>query len=222
MYLKILDERRIHILREISEKIDVGVYYMAGGTALALQLGLRKSVDFDFFVPHKFHAELLLDQLKSLNYPLETINVYDGTCDVLLDGVQVSFFYYPQKMLRPYVEEKGWKRLRMAGPEDIAVMKAAAIGARGAKKDFFDLYQILHLTNFGIKDLVDGLFVKFGDKHDFSYIGMGLNYFEDAETENLPETYLKYNWEEIKKYFSEIQEPFFKELRLRSSISNPS
>ncbi|MCD7957611.1 MAG: nucleotidyl transferase AbiEii/AbiGii toxin family protein [Lachnospiraceae bacterium] len=221
MYLEILDERRNHILREIVEKVDIGVYYMAGGTALALQLGHRKSVDFDFFVPHKFHAELLLDQLKNLNYPLETINVCDGTCDVLLDGVQVSFFYYPQKMLRPYVEEKEWEHLRMAGLEDIAVMKAVAIGSRGAKKDFFDLYHILHRMDFGIKDLVDGLFVKFGEKHDFSYIGMGLNYFEDAETEILPETFVKYNWKEIKKYFSEIQEPFFTELRLRSRLSDP-
>ncbi len=216
MHLDILDKKRIHLLKNIVDAIHSPSYYMAGGTALSLQLGLRKSVDFDFFVPDRFNSELLFQQLKNLDCHIEVIHVYDGTYDVLLDGIQVSFFYYPQNMLRPYIIPDGWNGLLLASPEDIAVMKAAAIGSRGAKKDFFDLYQILHLTDFTISDLAEGLFQKFGSEHDFSYIGMGLNYFEDAEKESLPPVYVDYNWDKIKNYFSDIQGSFFDQLRIRS------
>lgn len=101
----------------------------------------------------------------------------------------------------------------MASVEDIATMKALAIGSRGAKKDFFDLYEIFHSIDYNVADLVSDLHEKYGEQRDFSYIGMGLNYFEEAEQERLPETFVKYNWSEIKKSFSKIQQEFFHELR---------
>ena len=64
MHWSILDNKRISLLEEIVECVDIGEYYMAGGTALSLQLGLRKSVDFGFFVPHKFNPHSLYVQLK--------------------------------------------------------------------------------------------------------------------------------------------------------------
>ena len=49
MHLEILDERCIHLVRELAEIPETTCFYLAGGTALSLQLGLRKSYDFDFF-----------------------------------------------------------------------------------------------------------------------------------------------------------------------------
>ena len=46
MFLETLDDHRIELLKKIVNKVDIGEYYMAGGTALSLQLELRKSVDF--------------------------------------------------------------------------------------------------------------------------------------------------------------------------------
>lgn len=77
---------------------------MIGGTALSLQLGLRESYDFDFCVKKEFNNELLLEELKKLGN-VEVIQNQKGTCDVLLNGVQVSFFYYPNKVLKNILEK---------------------------------------------------------------------------------------------------------------------
>ena len=63
MFWETLDDHRIELLKKIVNRVDIGEYYMAGGTALSLQLGLRKSVDFDFFVPHNFNTDTLYAQV---------------------------------------------------------------------------------------------------------------------------------------------------------------
>lgn len=82
MHWNILDKKRISLLREIVKSVEIGEYYMAGGTALSLQLGLRKSVDFDFFVPHKFNPHSLYAQLKDICIDdITAVNVDNrGTC----------------------------------------------------------------------------------------------------------------------------------------------
>lgn len=216
MHWDILDDKRISLLKKIVEGVDIGGYYMAGGTALSLQLGLRKSVDLDFFVPHKFNPHSLYAQLKDIcPDDIISINVDNrGTCDAILQGVQVSFFEYPYNVLYGYVHDQSIPGLAMASIKDIAAMKALAIGSRGAIKDFFDLYQIYQRIDYSTRTLIHDLYLKYGENADLSYIGMGLNYFEDAEQERLPETYVTYDWKEIKRFFSDIQQEFFHEIDL--------
>ena len=102
--------------------------------------------------------------------------------------------------------------LNIASILDIAVMKLVAIGGRGAKKDFFDLYNIIEKCNISINELVKGLKQKCGDNINYVNIIMGLSYFEDAEDEILPKTFVDYNWENIKKFFVELQKKIQKEL----------
>lgn len=156
MHLEILDQPRIDLLKEIVSNIDIGEYYLAGGTALSLQLGLRKSVDFDFFVPHKFNTDALYTQLADLcPDDIRATAVDDrGTCEVIMNGIKVSFFEYQYDTVYEYVRDKDLPALAMASIEDIAAMKVAAIGGRGSKKDFFDLYEILTRTNYSVKQLV--------------------------------------------------------------------
>ncbi len=125
-----------------------------------------------------------------------------------MSGVQVSFFHYPYSMIHPYVEEPLEKPLYMASVWDIAAMKANAIGSRGAKKDFFDLYQIYQKTDLTTEHLIDCLYKKYGLSYDFSYIGMGMAYFADAENEPSPETCIPYDWESIKRFFLEKSKEF--------------
>ncbi len=66
MYWSIIDKERYELLRKITETISLDNYYMIGGTALSLQLGLRESFDFDFCVPNQFNNEILLQELKNI------------------------------------------------------------------------------------------------------------------------------------------------------------
>lgn len=204
MYWNIFDKSRYELLKKISEVISIDDYYMIGGTALSLQIGLRESYDFDFCVKGEFNNEVLLEELKSVGN-VEVIQNQKGTCDVLLNGVQVSFFYYPNKVLKDFVKVEEIPNLKIASVLDIAIMKVVAIGGRGAKKDFFDLYNIIKKCNITVDELVNGLVQKCGNNVNYLNIIMGLSYFEDAEDEVLPNTFVPYNWENIKKFFIEFQ-----------------
>ena len=204
MYWNIFDRNRYDLLKKLSEEVSINDYYMIGGTALSLQLGLRESYDFDFCVKGEFNNELLLEELKKIGN-IEVIQNQKGTCDVLLNGIQVSFFYYPNKVLKDFIKVEEMPNLNFASILDIATMKVVAIGGRGAKKDFFDLFNIIKKCNINTYELVEGLKQKCGENINYVNIIMGLSYFEDAEDEILPNTFVDYNWGEIKKFFIEFQ-----------------
>ena len=207
MYWNIIDKDRYKLLKDIIETVTIPTYYMIGGTALSLQMGLRESFDFNFCVPTQFNNELLLEELGKIG-EMKVKQNQSGTCDVILNGVQVSFFYYPNKIINELVKPQEMPKLKMASILDIAIMKVVAIGGRGAKKDFFDLYNIINKCKISIKELAEGLIEKCGNKTNYVNIIMGLSYFEDAEQEILPKTFVEYNWEEIKEFFINYQREF--------------
>ena len=211
MHWNILDKDRYKLLKDITEKISLENYYMIGGTALSLQLGLRLSYDFDFCVQNQFNNEILLQELKTLGL-IEVKQNQKGTCDVILNGVQVSFFYYPNPNINNYITTDEMPKLKMASILDIAIMKIVAIGGRGAKKDFFDLYNIINKTDIDIKELAQGLIKKCGDNVNYMNIIMGLSYFEDAEQEILPDVFVEYDWDSIKEFFINFQGKFEKQI----------
>src|SRR3989344_1611864 len=116
-------------------------FYLAGGTALALQLGHRISVDFDLFGGVDIEKDLLRKVKRvfpdSVSVPL--INNPDEL-SVLVDGVKLTFLKYPFPVLNDYVDLAGLKTL---GILELAATKAYTIGRRGSLKDYIDLYFVL-------------------------------------------------------------------------------
>ena len=208
MHFEIIDKDRFELLKKITENVSIPNYYMVGGTGLSLQLGLRESFDFDFCVKEQFNNEILLEELKIIGQT-EIKQNQKGTCDLIINGVQVSFFYYPNRVINDYVTTKEIPKLKIASILDIAIMKIVARGGRGAKKDFFDLYQIMNRCNISLNDLANGLIQKCGTNVNYANIVMGLSYFEDAEQEILPKTFVEYNWDEIKRFFVKFQAEFY-------------
>lgn len=211
MNWNIFDKNRFKLLQKIVETVSLENYYMIGGTALSLQLGLRESYDFDFCVPNHFNNEILLEELGKIG-TVEVKQNQKGTCDVILDGVQVSFFYYPNNVINDFVETDEMDNLKMASILDIAIMKVTAIGGRGAKKDFFDLYNIMKRCEISVSQLAEGLIQKYGNNINYFNTIMGLTYFEDAEQEILPKVFVEYEWDKIKEFFIKIQSDFQEEL----------
>lgn len=202
-----IDDNRYKLLKDITQTISIPQFYMIGGTALSLQLGLRESYDFDFCVPKQFNNELLLEELGGLG-EIKVKQNQKGTCDITLKGVQVSFFYYPNKVLKDFVTTEEMPKLKMASILDIAIMKIVAIGGRGSKKDFFDLYHIMNKCEITVEEIAKGLIQKCGEQTNYVNIIMGLSYFEDAEQEELPRVFVECNWENIKDFFIRKQQQF--------------
>src|SRR3990167_8536501 len=121
----------------LEKLVDVArPFYLAGGTALALQFGHRISVDLDFFIPELFDVKKLINDLSKVGN-LEIEDESDITFNGSLDGVKISFFKYNYPLL---FETKDFKGVKLADERDIGAMKIEAISNRGSKKDFVDMY----------------------------------------------------------------------------------
>ena len=175
-------------------------FYLAGGTALALRLGHRVSLDLDLFsATNTLDADerkALLDALEASG-PLRIKGVKDGTCHLDLGGAPVSLFHYPYPMLR---HSQSWRGLDVASLEDIAAMKLSAVLGRGSKKDFIDLYELCRRP--GLDRAMKAASRKFPLYADFPLqAARALLYFEDAEKEPMPRMLDATTWEDIKAYF---------------------
>ncbi len=171
--------------------------YLAGGSALALQYGHRRSEDFDFFSPDPFSPDKLSQVLSRLG-TFKTTFCKGITLLGVFNGVKFSYFQYNYPLIDPTVEHL---LVKIAQPKDIAAMKLAAVMDRGKKRDFVDLFV---LTKHGISvdmmlELYDQKFQAL-DNNLFSLL-RALNYFDEAETTDMPQMLISLEWEKIKEYF---------------------
>lgn len=168
---------------------------LAGGTGLALQFGHRVSEDLDFFRSGPFEPQTLIDRLTEVG-PLGVQARAPGTLHASLGPVRISFLAAQAPLLYPGTRYRG---LTVADPRDIAVMKVIAIGGRGSRKDFVDLY--FFLTNGGALDTVLTLVRRRFAKIDYNeyHLLKSLVFFDDAETEPMPRLLRRASWTDIKR-----------------------
>ncbi len=174
-------------------------WYLAGGTALALQVGHRGSVDLDFFTPKNDFSNATLISHFSKNPDWKTIINKEGTVYGELLGAKISFIAYPF-----FVPKKPFLRygaIHVLDSLDIAVMKVIAISQRGLKRDFIDLYWCAKNIE-PLNNTISRLKIQYPSvAHDYHHILKSLVYFEDAESDPAPEIYFKASWKEVKKFF---------------------
>jgi predicted nucleotidyltransferase component of viral defense system len=200
LYFSVLSKKQIQLLRKLKFLKKYG-FYLAGGTALALQIGHRTSVDFDFYTEKKFDSRKLREEFDKRFKKVQEIYIAEDTLELNIDGVGVSFFKYPYKLIRPCQKIN---EINLASKEDIAAMKIISISQRGRKRDFIDIYFLI--KEFGLEQIIQ--FVK--EKYPMFniYVGLqGLTYFKDAneDPEKVRFKLLKeVKWTEIKKFI--IQE----------------
>ena len=166
---------------------------LVGGTALALQLGHRLSIDLDFFgqvagdtkqIGMKIAAEGFDVKLESNS---KNIHIFQ------INGVKTDIVNYKYGWIDKIIEEEG---VRLAGMKDIVAMKIAAITNRGSKKDFVDIYFLL--KHFSMKEIMDLYFEKYPDGSVFLAC-KSLLYFADAENQVMPKMLIPTNWEDVKE-----------------------
>jgi predicted nucleotidyltransferase len=147
----VVPERVLALLRALQRSGGLEGFYLAGGTGLALFLGHRVSEDLDFFHPHGFDAEKVLDALAREGLPLVVGYRDQGTLRLAvgLEGIKVELFRCRYPLIRPL---RAWEGVPVADPVDVGLMQLAAIAARGSRKDFLDLYCIC-TTEISLRDL---------------------------------------------------------------------
>jgi predicted nucleotidyltransferase component of viral defense system len=190
------------VLHEIGHHPFSSRFYLAGGTALALQLGHRTSADLDFFSSTDELDENSRQEIITSLANQFSVEVDEGGLASLylnVDGVDVGFFNYSYPLLAAPTLVSG---VQLAGLIDIGLMKMDAIATRGARKDFYDLYFIAqHLSLDEI--LAEGQ-RKFSVVRDFgTMVLMALVDFEKANTESPIQTTPDVSWEQVKTFFTQ-------------------
>jgi hypothetical protein len=176
IHWNILDNARKSILPLFKTFKDDG-FYLAGGTGLALQLGHRDSIDFDFFKEGSFDTRKLIKSLEEIfiEHTLVITQQEKDTVSCLINNsIQLSFFGYHHTLLKPLIETE---HFAIASVADIACMKFSAITSRSLEKDYVDLYFIL--KEISLLDLLILSQQKYPTL-DSSLILKSLVYFDDV------------------------------------------
>ena len=197
MFRSVLSQHAQVALGVLGKSDIVHAGYLAGGSALALRLGHRISVDFDFFSPNEFDSLSMSRSLALLAEFIEDTREKNTLLGVF-NGVKYSYFYYPYPLL-----ERGdiYDGVVIASVLDIAVMKLAAIMDRGIKRDFIDLYMI---TKQGM--VLDEIFSLYDRKYGLLHANKvsllkSLSYFDDADKSDMPQMLVPVVWDNVKQVF---------------------
>lgn len=186
------------VLSEFSRSVLGEKFYLAGGTALSLQLGHRLSVDLDFFSPTEDVPTIrpALEKALASFHPLLADSAW-GNLVYLARNVRVGFYGYGYELVAPLVENED---LRLASIEDIALMKLDALLARAARKDFYDLYFICQ--KISLRHILNLAPQKYPSTRDFETQAVKrLVYFENAEQDADPQMLIPVEWQKVKDYF---------------------
>ena len=196
-HLGSLNKKQFSVLQKLAPIIQPKDFYLGGGTALAIYLGHRVSVDLDWFTSKPVGDMIVFAQsLRNAHVSFETQQTAPGTLHGSISKVRVTFLEYQYALLKPLTY---WKEVgcSIASLEDLACMKLSAVAQRGARKDFCDIYA-LGLKQFSLNEMLDFYRKKFGVK-DIGHVLYGLAYFDDAESERMPKMLWNVKWIEIKK-----------------------
>jgi predicted nucleotidyltransferase component of viral defense system len=178
MFYEILNKKRRDILPFLANFKEE--FYLAGGTALALQLGHRDSIDFDFFKKGDIDNILLFTKVSQIFKDLKIVKILEekNTLTLIIDdSIKLSFFSYNYNLVKNTIEDEF---LNLASVEDIACMKLSAILSRATNKDYIDLYYIFKKYDFSE---ILKLYQKKYKNTDINLVLKSLVYFSDIEQE---------------------------------------
>ncbi len=199
-----LGEERKALLKLIVDQMPLQGSYLAGGTGLALIIGHRESVDFDWFSPFEFDPEYLARQLSHLK-PFKINEAARGTLHGIIDNVRITWLYYPNPVLDSFITSSSIPGLKLASLKDIGTMKLTALSHRGSAKDFIDLYK-LREHGLDLEMLLKLMPYKFpGTSLNYYHIVKSLSYLDDAEAEPMPRMHVDLNWSDLKDFFLQEQ-----------------
>lgn len=199
MFTKALLPDTVRAIKLVSKLPSIQKAYLAGGTALALQIGHRISVDLDFFTQEEFDENRLSLELSSIHDFSEEGKSW-RTVWGKIGETKFSFFYYKYPLLEQTIDFEG---VQILGKKDIAAMKINALEDRGTKRDFIDVFFLA--KEFSLEEMLDFYDQKYSSLNDHLYaILRSLDYFADAETDEKPlKMLIGVSWNDVKKFFKQ-------------------
>ncbi|MBQ3340457.1 MAG: nucleotidyl transferase AbiEii/AbiGii toxin family protein [Kiritimatiellae bacterium] len=193
LHFETIAPETLALLRRIQSHPAFAETRLVGGTALALQLGHRVSVDLDIFGKWNY-SDGLDAALATVGRVVRESGSQNGKMafyyvdDVKVDCVSYEMYGW----LDPAIEEEG---VRIAAVRDIAAMKINAVTNRGTRKDFVDVARLLE--DHPLHEIFGWYRMKYPAANP-ALAMRSLSYFVDAETMPMPRMLIPFDWEEAK------------------------
>lgn len=181
----IIAPETFQLIQQLQAIPELEDFHLVGGTALALQLGHRNSIDIDLFTKNSFELEDVEGALDG-RFTFSATLTRKNTLLAVVNNIKTDFIKHNYELLNPPIEEEG---IRFLGIEDIAAMKLHAIIQSGKRlKDFIDIYFLLE--QLSMKQMVDLFSTKY--KYSNAMIAMkAVNFFGDIDETIDPPKLLK-------------------------------
>lgn len=197
LHLESVDSMTLDLLRRLQRLPVLADTRLVGGTALALQLGHRTSIDLDIFGSWDY-TENLKDVFSTIAKVEKLSGKPDGKMQFfMMDGVKVDCVSYERySWLEEPIEEDG---VRLAGIRDIVAMKINAITNRGTRKDFVDVARLM--DDVGLPEMFTCYMAKYPDATPALAL-RSLSYFDDAEAMPMPRMLIGFDWNIAKRKIS--------------------
>ncbi|MDH6254195.1 hypothetical protein M2347_003922 [Chryseobacterium sp. H1D6B] len=142
LYKETVSDEMWELLQKLMKDENLKDFNLVGGTALALRLGHRLSVDIDLFTTKDFNSEMMLKYFQNTYGAKEKESrLYNNTVLTYIENIKVDIISHKYPLINPIEIQDG---VRMISNEDIAAMKLHAIHQSGERyKDFVDMYFLL-------------------------------------------------------------------------------
>ncbi|MFO7924647.1 MAG: nucleotidyl transferase AbiEii/AbiGii toxin family protein [Bacteroidales bacterium] len=175
-------------------------FYLVGGTAIALHIGHRQSIDFDMFTPSRLDKSRIKAKLKEIPFEKKPIFEDYDQLHLLINDVKVTFFNYPYSIEHPV---KVSSFITMPTLLTLAAMKAFALGRRAKWKDYVDMFFILR-DHYSIKEIANQTQNIFGQLFSEKLFRSQLAFHKDIDyTEPVTFIVKPVSDDEIKNYLIE-------------------
>ncbi len=206
IHLEILDKQRKEVFKKLGEFAPA---YLAGGTALSLQIYHRKSFDFDIFVDNPLTKTLIKKCQTLFGKNIDIIRESSDQISMITpNNIKLDFVYYWYQQLQPLIETSS---ISLASIEDIAADKSASLGRRAVWRDYVDLFYILKHNYLSLEKLIKLAEKKFGSEFNQILFLEQLAYFEDLEITEIEFVDKKYSDEENKTFLKNTVEKYLAE-----------
>lgn len=175
MHTEILTDKQIALLDWISQ--FQREFYLVGGTAIALYLGHRQSVDFDMFKFGPLNHKRNMDRIVQSGFTYQITRRVPEQMNCLINGVKLTFFQYPFEIS---ATKQSSVPFRIPTLLDLAAMKAYALGRRSKWKDYVDLY-FLMTQPFSFEQISTRATQLFGELFSEKMFRAQLCYYDDVD-----------------------------------------
>lgn len=206
LYLDILDEERLLVLTKLHAFQNEAI--LSGGTALALQIGHRKSFDFDLFIAKPIPRTLYTSVQNIFGEaPVKHVDTSDQLTVELTSGIEITFLYY---WYTPIYNTIKTNTLPLCDKRDIATDKAITMGRRNVWRDYVDFFFLLKDRHITLAQLVSDAEKRFGNEFSAKLFLQQLSYTGDIQDFSITFSGNHYTPQEISVYLEQQTKEYAK------------